>query len=144
MFWILAYLGPKPHLQFCLFRHIQAFEYVQLDHNDVKFNGPLSLLKYTLFSTQPQCYLTFSRIELQMLLRCCLIHISIIMLRHFLYFLYLCLSRRRPIYVLSMWSNFHFHLNFYTHTSSLAHILELLWLIVFGWKRGWRMWIIFK
>ena len=40
------------------------------------------------FSTQPQCCLT--RIELQMLHSCCLIHKSIIILRHFLYLLYLC------------------------------------------------------
>ena len=39
---------------------------------------------------QPQCCLTFSWIELQMLLRCCLIRISIIVLRHFWYSLYLC------------------------------------------------------
>ena len=43
--------------------------------------------KQRFFSTQPLCYLTFSSIELQMLLRCCLIHISIIILRHFLYLL---------------------------------------------------------
>ena len=34
--------------------------------------------------------LIFSWIGLQMLLRCCLIHISVIILRHFLYLLYLC------------------------------------------------------
>ena len=38
---------------------------------------------------QPQCYLTFLWIELQMLLRCCLKNISIIILRHFLYLFYL-------------------------------------------------------
>ena len=41
------------------------------------------------FSTQRQCCLTFSWIELQMLLRSCLIHMSIIILRHVLYWLYL-------------------------------------------------------
>ena len=46
--------------------------------------------KQHFFSTQPQSCLTLSWIELQMLLRCCLIHISIIMLGHFLYLLYLC------------------------------------------------------
>ena len=46
--------------------------------------------KQHFFSTQPQSCLTLSWIELQVLLRCCLIHISIIMLRHFLYLLYLC------------------------------------------------------
>ena len=38
--------------------------------------------KQRYFSTQPQYCLTFSRIKLQMLLRCCLI------LRHFIYLLY--------------------------------------------------------
>ena len=42
------------------------------------------------FSTQPQRCLTFSWIEFQMLLRCCLIHITIIILRHILYLFYLC------------------------------------------------------
>ena len=41
-------------------------------------------------STQPQFCLPFSRIELQVLLRCCLIHVTIIILRHILYLLYLC------------------------------------------------------
>ena len=49
-------------------------------------------LKVTLFSSQPQCCLSFSRIELQMLFRCCLIHVNIIILRHILYLVYLCLS----------------------------------------------------
>ena len=46
--------------------------------------------KQRFFSTQRQCWLTFSWIELQTLLRCCLIHIIIIILRHVLYLLYLC------------------------------------------------------
>ena len=41
--------------------------------------------KATLFSTQSQFCLTFSWIEVQMLLRCCLIHTNII-LRDFLYY----------------------------------------------------------
>ena len=52
---------------------------------------------YTLFfisnafvSTQPQCCLTFSWTDLQMLLRCCLIHIALIILTHILYLVYLC------------------------------------------------------
>ena len=52
------------------------------------------------FSTQRQCYLTFSWIGLQMLFRYCLIHISIIILRHILHLLYL--SRLRSIYVASI------------------------------------------
>ena len=48
-------------------------------------------LSNVFFSTQPQYCLTFSWIELQMLLRCCLMHINIILLRsYFLYLVYLC------------------------------------------------------
>ena len=46
--------------------------------------------KQRFFTIQPQCCLTFSWIEAQMLLRCCLIHKSIIILWNFLYLLYLC------------------------------------------------------
>ena len=46
--------------------------------------------KQHFFSTQPQCCLTFSWIQLQMLLRCCVIHITIIILRDILYLVYLC------------------------------------------------------
>ena len=44
----------------------------------------LCFIRDTFFSTQPQCSLTFSQIEPQVLVGCCLIHISIIILRHFL------------------------------------------------------------
>ena len=37
--------------------------------------------KQRFFLSQPQCRLTFSLIELQMLLRCCLIHMTIIIVR---------------------------------------------------------------
>ena len=46
--------------------------------------------KQRFFSTQPQRCLTLSWIKLRMLLRCCLIHKSIIILRHSLYLLYFC------------------------------------------------------
>ena len=42
------------------------------------------------FLFKPQCCLTFSWVELQMLLRCCLIRISIIILKQVLYLQYLC------------------------------------------------------
>ena len=45
--------------------------------------------KQRFFSTQPQCCLTFLWIELQVFLRCCLIHISIIVLRYILHLVYL-------------------------------------------------------
>ena len=44
--------------------------------------------KQHVLSTQPQCCLLFH--ELEMLLRCCLIHITIIIPRHILYLIYLC------------------------------------------------------
>ena len=54
-------------------------------------NNTLSFFyKQRFFSTQLHCCLTFSWIELQMLLTCCLIHISIITTRHFLCLLHLC------------------------------------------------------
>ena len=46
--------------------------------------------KQCFFSTQPQCYLTLSWIQLQMLPKCWLVHMSIIIVRRFLYLLYLC------------------------------------------------------
>ena len=42
------------------------------------------------FFNSASVLLTFSWIELQMLLRCCLIHVAIIILRHILYLVYLC------------------------------------------------------
>ena len=41
--------------------------------------------KQSYFSTQSKCWLTFLWIKLQMLLRCCLIHIIIIILRPFFF-----------------------------------------------------------
>ena len=61
--------------------------------------------EYTLFSTQPQYCLTFSWIVLQMLFRCCLIYISIIIVRHVLYLLYLC-PFRRSIYDLGLFMSY--------------------------------------
>ena len=44
--------------------------------------------KQHFFSTQPQCCLTFSWIKLQMLLQCCLIHVTIVILKHILWTLF--------------------------------------------------------
>ena len=46
--------------------------------------------KQSFFSTEPHCCLTFSQIELQFLLRCSFIHITILKLRHILYLVYSC------------------------------------------------------
>ena len=59
----------------------------------LQFSSYTLFLKATLFfnfSTQPQCCLTFLWIELQMLLRYCLIHISVSSCRHTFYVCYIC------------------------------------------------------
>ena len=79
-----------------------------------------------------------------MLLRCCLIHISIIILKHFLYLLYLCPCLDVGLFM-SYLCNF-----FFSFSSSflLTYFFFCLFFrictINFGWQRGWRMWIIFK
>ena len=62
-----------------------------------EFYEILEMLEHLFYRTPPgYCFchwcLTFSWIELQMLLMCCLIHISIIIPRHFLYLLISCLD----------------------------------------------------
>ena len=57
--------------------------------------------------------LTFSWIELQILLRCCLLHISIIILRHFLYYLPdLCPCIDLGLFMSYLFPFFRFHLHF--------------------------------
>ena len=58
--------------------------------------------------------LNFSWIELQVLLSCCFIHISIIILRHILYLVYLCPCQGRvQFYVIFMGSNFRWGTHLY-------------------------------
>ena len=57
-----------------------------IEHSSTRF-----FYKERYFSTQLYCCLTFSRIVLQMLLRCFLLQITIIILRYILYLVYLCL-----------------------------------------------------
>ena len=97
---------------------VQAIQYSM--HSIYEYNSNTRLFyKQRCFSTQPQCCLTFSCIDLQMLLRCCLIHIRIITLRLFLHLLYLCSCQGLGLFMsslqnsVSMWSIFHFHLHFH-------------------------------
>ena len=99
--------------------------------------------KQRFFSTEPQCCLTFSWIELQMFLRCCLIHISIIILRHFLYLPYLCPCLGLGLFVVFMWSIFYFHPHF-RHDSLFNLSFLRIFPVSFRWERWWRIWIIFK
>ena len=64
--------------------------------------------KQPFFSTQPQCCLTFLWIELQILLRCWLIHNHHYTETHFIFSMFVSMSRPRCIYVVSFWSTFHF------------------------------------
>ena len=86
---------------------------------------------------------------LQVLFRCCLVRISIILQRHFLYFLYLCPYPDLGLHVVSMWSFFilififimvnHIISWIQTHTCYFAFRICS---IIFGWWRVWRMCII--
>ena len=78
---------------------MESFIFCTVNKNDLlkkKFKINMWAVKFfekqRFLSTQPQCCLTFSWIELQMLLSYSLIHLSMIILRHFLYLLYLCPS----------------------------------------------------
>ena len=70
--------------------------------------------------TQSQRCLTFLLIELQMLLRCCLIHISIIILWHFLCLVYLC-----PCLALRPFMSYLCHLFFISIFILINHIISL-------------------
>ena len=52
-------------------------------------NNFITFYKQHFFPTQPLCCLTFSWIQFQMLLRCCLLYITIIILRNILYLVHL-------------------------------------------------------
>ena len=101
------------------------------------------------FLTQPQCYLTFSLIELQMLLSCCLIHITIIKVRHILYLVYLCPCLGLGL-IMSCLCNHAISFSFSATFSLLfpqrynliktIHLLTFIRVspITFGWLRGWK------
>ena len=73
----------------------------------------LFFCKQRFFQVQPQCSLALSWIELQILLRCFLIHIRIIIPGHFIFSILMSLFRSRSVYIVSMWSFFHFYI--YSH-----------------------------
>ena len=101
--------------------------------------------KQRFFSTQSQCCLTFSWIELQVLLWCCLIHITIIILRHILYLVYLCPCLRLGLFMPYLWSTFHFQLNFhYIESYNLIETDKIVFCIFFRMSSitfGMIMWM---
>ena len=101
------------------------------------------------FSTQPQGCLTFSWIELQMLLRCCLVHVSIIILRHFLYLQYLCSWQDLCLFMLYPYDLFFISIFIFIMINCIilwiqTHLFFYLFFKICPIIFGWRMWIIFK
>ena len=92
--------------------------------------------KQHFFSTQPQCCLTFSWFGFQVLLRCCLVHISIIIISRPI-FTIVSMSRCRSIYVVSMWSFFIFIIINCIISWIQIHLFFCLFYricsIIFGW-----------
>ena len=84
------------------------------------------------FSTQPQCCLTFSWIELQVFLWCCLIYITIIMLRCILHLVYLCPCLGLGLFMLYLWSTYHFQPHFhYNESYNLIKTNKIVLLSIF-------------
>ena len=110
-----------------------------------------SYISNAVFSTQAQCCLTFSWIEPQMLLKCCLIHITIIILRYILYLVYFCpcldlgFFMSSLVIYLSFQPHFHCHqsYNFLKQTLVFCTFFRIS-PSTFGWQGGWRKRTIFK
>ena len=76
----------------------------------VSISLALFFYKQRSFSTQPMCCLTFSWTGLQMLLRCCLMHITIIIQKYILYLVYLYPCLDIGLFMLYLW-DLHFIFN---------------------------------
>ena len=92
----------------------------------------------------------FSRIEVQMLLRCCLIHISIIIVRHILYLLYFCPCLDQGYLFMSyLYHRFFIFIFIFIMIDRIitwmqTHLLFCLFSRICPVIFGWRMWIIFQ
>ena len=76
-------------LIFCIEKNNSANSaYENLTQSSLFKSTPFFISK-AFFQLKPQCCLAFSRIQLQIFLRCCLLHITIIRLIHILYLVYL-------------------------------------------------------
>ena len=97
--------------------------------------------KQHFFSTQCQSCLNFSWIELQMLLRCCLIPVNIIIMRHILYLVYM-----RPflgLFMSYLWDLFFiFSLNFIVINYITSFKQKYLFLCTFLWFFWYYFWMI--
>ena len=105
VFWIVQMLPNRAKHHISLFSLFLTKNHVQLQPLSESCSVCINLVylfhlhgcfhKQRFFSTKPQCCFTFSWIELQMLLRCCLIHQSIIILRHLILTVFLSMSRSK-------------------------------------------------
>ena len=123
-------------------------------NHDQTYNYSIIFYKQRFFSTEPQYFWTFSWIELQMLLSCCLMHITIIYTKtRFIFDTFVSMAWPRSIYVIYMWSILIFSLTFIfiNHISLkqrhlfFLHFLECLyyfWMIM--WMRKLFLMIFFK
>ena len=103
--------------------------------------------KQCFFSTQPLCCLTFSWTELQMLLSCCLIYVSIIIVRQFLNLLYLCLWLDLGLFISYLCDVFFIFvfifINIYCIISWIqSYLLFCLFFRICPIIYRWRIWII--
>ena len=123
-----------------------------LTTKNVKLWGYYFYMNLNIWGDFQICINVICIIEVQMLLRCCLIHTVICHHTniHFIFSVFVFMSRPRSIYVVSMWPFFFvfsFLFIFINHKISLkqthwffAHFLEYSLLLY----RGWRKWIISK
>ena len=134
-----------------MIRNIEK-QYVSYFENNIRWCGmflaKLKIHEYTLFyeqrffSTQPPRCLILSWIELQMSLKCCLIHITIIIMRNIIYLLYLrpCLhlslfmSNLRDLFFIFIVIFIMFNcLISWIQTHLLFRLLFRMWPLTFGW-----------
>ena len=96
------------------------FEYSALSFNDtaiftVLFNT--SLLHIIFFNSASVLLNFFMNQVSNIASRCCLVLVAIIILSYFIFSIFMSMSRLRFIYVISMWSIFHFQPHFHFHSS---------------------------
>ena len=102
-------------IQIIFWNSINVGHMILTRHTTLRRSMTRFFCKQRYFLTQPQCCLTFSWIELQVLLRCCLIYITIIILRHILYLVYLCPCLGLNQFMSYLCDSFFFFFNFQPH-----------------------------
>ena len=103
---MMVWRFSRHHIGFLKYRHrnLWSMLFIVIGFDKIV----TAFLEATLFSAQLQCHLSFSCIELQMLIRCRLMHISIIILRQVLYLVYLRPCRDLGLFMLYLCDLFFF------------------------------------